>query len=177
MTTARSIRNLALIGFMGTGKTTLGHLLAAQLHYPFLDTDHLIERVAGKTITEIFAASGEPAFRELEAQVVRELAGRDGVVIATGGGLACHGDNLDNLKSHSLVICLWAAPEAIWERVRHNSHRPLLQDPDPLAKIRTLLAVREPFYRQADLLVSTDGRPARDLAQHIVHEFQQVRAA
>jgi shikimate kinase len=174
MAAARNIRNLVLIGSMGSGKTTVGRHLAAQLHFEFVDTDQLIEAAAGKKIAEIFATTGEPAFRALEHRVVQELAHRSKNVIATGGGLACYNDNLASLKSHALVVCLWASPETIWERVRHHAHRPLLRDPDPLAKIRSLLAARESFYRQADLLISTDGRPTREVVTHILNQFYQV---
>jgi shikimate kinase len=175
MLPARDIRNLALIGFMGTGKTTIGHCLAVQLHFQFLDTDYLIETAAGKSISEIFAQSGEAAFRELETKVVQELAARSLTVMATGGGLACQGDNLERLKEHAFVVCLWASPETIFERVRNHTHRPLLLDPDPLGRIRALLAAREPYYRQADLLISTDGRPTREITQHILHGFNHAR--
>jgi shikimate kinase len=175
VTAVRAIHNLALIGFMGSGKTTIGQYLAAQLHFEFVDTDHLIEAAAGKTIPEIFAAAGESTFRELESRVVGELAKRHQTVIATGGGLPCHGDNLGRLKSHAFVVCLWASPETVYERVKHSSHRPLLQHPDPLARIRELLAARESHYRDADLLISSDGRPSREIVQHILHEFQSVR--
>jgi shikimate kinase len=177
VTVVRNITNLALIGFMGTGKTTIGRMLASQLGYDFLDTDHWIEAAAGKSIPEIFNQAGEGHFRMLEQQVLTELARRQHTVIATGGGLPCYQDNLEKLRQHSYVVCLWASPETIFERVRHNTHRPLLQHPDPLSRIRELLALREPFYRQADLLVSSDGRPSREIVQHILHEFQYRKAA
>jgi shikimate kinase len=141
----RNIVNLALIGFMGTGKSSVGRLVAEQLHFDFLDTDDLIESRAGKKISEIFAQSGETAFRELEFRLVEELATHARTVISTGGGLPVNPSNLNNLKQHALVVCLWASPEKIFERVREQSHRPLLHNPDPLAKIRSLLAAREPF--------------------------------
>jgi shikimate kinase len=171
----RHIKNLALIGFMGVGKSTVGHFLAANLHYEFLDTDHLIETRAGRSIPEIFETAGEAAFRQLERQVILELAQKENTIIATGGGLPCFDDNINQLKAHALLVCLWASPETIWERVRHSSHRPLLQTPDPLGRIRELLAQRESFYRQADLLISTDLRPSREIAQFILHEFYAVR--
>src|SRR4051812_46412141 len=151
VSTTRHIQNIALIGFMGTGKSSVGQLVAGQLHFTFLDTDHVIETRAGKTISEIFAQEGEPLFRELERKIVAELTTRKKTVISSGGGLPTNPDNLASLKSHSLVVCLWASPEKIWERVRSQTHRPLLSHPDPLAKIRSLLAEREPFYRQADV--------------------------
>lgn len=175
MTAAREIRNIALIGFMGTGKSSVGRLLAHLLHFQFVDTDDLIEARAGKRITEIFAEDGEPAFRELERQVVAELSALKEAVIATGGGLGANPDHVASLKSHALVACLWATPETIYERVRHHTHRPLLQGAEPMARIKDLLGQREPFYRQADVLVNTGLRPMKEVAQQILHEFRRAR--
>jgi shikimate kinase len=172
VTAARNIVNLALIGFMGTGKSSVGRLVADQLHFEFLDTDELIEMRAGQSITEIFARNGEPAFRELEQQLVAELATRSRTVIATGGGLPVNPANLESLKQHALLICLWASPEKIFERVHNQTHRPLLHEADPRAKIRTLLAARKPFYRQADVLLNSEFRSIREVAQQVVHQFR-----
>ena len=173
----RSIQNLALIGFMGSGKSSVGRLAAHLLHYTFLDTDKVIEARAGKTITEIFEQDGEPAFREWERRVVEELTHRTKTVIATGGGLPANDGNLASLKTHALVVCLWASPETIYERVRAHAHRPLLNDPDPQAKIRELLSVREPFYRQADVLVNTERRSLHDVAVQVLHQFHVAQTA
>ncbi len=172
MSATRTIHNIALIGFMGTGKSTVGRLVAEQLRFELLDTDALIEQRSGKKITEIFAQNGEATFRDLEAQLVEELSPRTRLVIATGGGLPTNPANLASLKTHALVICLWAAPEHIFERVREQSHRPLLHDVDPLGKIRTLLAAREPFYKQADVLLNSDLRSAREVAQQVIAHFR-----
>jgi len=172
MQNGRYLVNLALVGFMGTGKTSVGRLVAEQLHFEFLDTDDLIQTRTGRTIADIFAKDGEPAFRALERQVVSELAARSKTMISTGGGLPTNSENLAALKIHALVICLWASPEKIWERVRYQSHRPLLHDPNPQKKIRELLALREPFYKQADVLINTDQRSAREVAQQIVLQFK-----
>ena len=176
MTGVRSIHNLALIGFMGTGKSSVGRLTADLLHFTFLDTDHVIKARAGKAISDIFAQDGEPAFREWERRIVAELTRQERTVIATGGGLPADEANLASLKTHALVVCLSASPEAIWERVRGHSHRPLLNEPDPLAKIRQLLAARESFYRQADVLVNTGMRSVREVAQHVTHQFQMAQS-
>jgi shikimate kinase len=177
MTGARSIRNLALIGFMGSGKSSVGRQAADMMHFTFLDTDHVIEVRASKSVSDIFAQDGEPAFRQWEQQIVEELTRRDQTVIATGGGLPAAPANLASLKTHALVVCLWASPETIWERVRCHNHRPLLNEPDPLAKIRELLAAREPHYRQADVLVNTEMRSVREVAQHVVHQFHMAQSA
>jgi len=173
----RSIRNLALIGFMGTGKSSVGRMAADAMRFTFLDTDHVIEARAGASISEIFAQQGELAFREWERRIVQELTRRQKTVIATGGGLPANPENLASLKTHALVVCLWATPETIYARVRENTHRPLLQGPDPLAKIRELLAAREPYYRQADVLVNTELRSPREVASQVVHQFHMAQAA
>lgn len=172
MHNGRQLVNLALIGFMGTGKTSVGRLVAEQLRFEFLDTDDLIQTRTGRTITDIFTKDGEPAFRVLERQIVIELAQRNKTVISTGGGLPTIEENLAALKTHALVVCLWASAEKIWERVRNQSHRPLLHDPDPQKKIHDLLEVRKPFYHQADVLINTDLRSPREVAQQIVLQFK-----
>jgi shikimate kinase len=175
MNDQRRISNLALIGFMGTGKSSVGRLAATQLNFTFMDTDDLIESRVGKSVAEIFSQAGEKVFRELEAQVVADLGRTHNKVISTGGGLVMNADNLASLKEHALVVCLWASPEMIWERVRGQSHRPLLQDGDGLAKVRELLAVREPVYKQADVLVNTEYRSVKEVAQHVLHQFHLAR--
>ena len=162
---------------MGTGKSSVGRMTAEALGFTFLDTDDEIETRTGQTIAEIFTAHGESAFRDLECRLVQELATRQQTVIATGGGLPINPANLESLKTHALVVCLWATPEKIFERVRTNTHRPLLNDPDPLEKIRRLLVVREPHYRQADVLVNTEMRSMREVAMQVVHHFQMAQAA
>lgn len=175
MNEPRHIHNVALIGFMGTGKSSVGHLVAAALQFKFVDTDELIEQQAGRSISDIFAAEGEGTFRDYERNIVAELCHQRELVIATGGGLAANEAHLASLKTHALVVCLWAGPESIWERVKHQSHRPLLHDPDPQATIRRLLAQREPFYRQADVLVNTETRSVREVAQQVLHQMKLAR--
>ena len=162
---------------MGTGKSSVGRLVAEQLRFEFLDTDELIEARANKSITEIFAQNGEPAFRKLEHQLVADLATRTRTVIATGGGLPVNPANLESLKQHALVICLWASPEKIYERVHTQTHRPLLREPDPQTKIRTLLAARSPAYRQADVLLNSEFRSLREVAQQVVNQFSLATRA
>ncbi len=176
MSATRTIHNLALIGFMGTGKSSVARMVAETLHFTFLDTDHVIEARAGKAIKDIFAQDGEPAFRDWEKRIVEELVRRDKTVVSTGGGLPINPANLASLKTHALVVCLWATPETIAARVRGHEHRPLLNEPDPLAKIRELLAVRAPFYRQADVLVNTEQRSIREVALQVIHQFHSAQS-
>lgn len=172
MNNVRQIHNIALIGFMGTGKSSVGRQVADQLHFTFLDTDDVITARAGKSITAIFALDGEAVFRERENRLVEELTHRTRTVISTGGGLPMDPVNMASLKSHALVICLWASPEVIWEHVRGQNHRPLLAESDPLEKVRSLLSAREPYYRQADVLVNTEMRSIREVAQQVIHQFR-----
>ncbi len=177
MNATRNIRNLALAGFMGVGKSTVGRLVAEHLGFEFLDTDERIEREAGRSIRDIFADHGEAVFRGMEKSLVHSLADRDHLVISTGGASIVDPANLTSLQQLALLVCLWASAETIYERVRHMTHRPLLQTPDPQAKIRELRAAREPFYRQADVRISVEMRSAREVAQHVVHQFHQMRQA
>lgn len=171
----RQIHNLALVGFMGTGKSSVGRMLAGDLHFKFVDTDEMIESRAGCRITEIFAHQGEAVFRQFESAMVAELATGRELVISTGGGLVVNPVNLASLKTHALVVCLWASPEVIWQRTKHQAHRPLLNGPEPMEKIRSLLAEREPFYRQADVLVNTEARSIREIAQHVLLQYRNAR--
>jgi shikimate kinase len=170
----RNISNLALIGFMGTGKSSVGRVVAGQLHFHFVDTDELIESRVGRPISEVFAQQGEGAFREMERAAVAELARQRKMVISTGGGLIANPENLASLKQHALLICLWASPETIWERVRDQTHRPLLRVADPQSNIRRLFAEREPFYRQADVLLNTEMRSIKEVAQHALLQFRSA---
>jgi shikimate kinase len=176
MSQARQFQNLALVGFMGTGKSTVGHLAASMLGFAFVDTDELIERRAGKRVADIFSSEGEAQFRAYEQTIVQELKGYTQTVISTGGGLVVNGDNLESLKSHALVVCLWASPDTVLKRVGHQSHRPLLQGDDRLEKIRALLREREPFYKKADVLLNSEWRSPREVALHIVHQFRSLSA-
>ncbi|MDA1272636.1 MAG: shikimate kinase [Verrucomicrobia bacterium] len=176
MIETRRIDNISLVGFMGTGKTSVGHHLAAMLRFRFLDTDELIERRAGKRISTIFSEDGEPAFRKLEAEVVEELGSWKHTIISTGGGLVTHSDNMPRLKTRSLVVCLWASPNVIWKRVRLQSNRPLLNTPDPLARITELLAEREPFYRQSDILMNTEVRSVKQMAHQVALQFRMIQS-
>jgi shikimate kinase len=168
----RRIKNLALVGFMGSGKSTVGHLLAGLLNFGFVDTDELIEQQVGKKITEIFAAEGEEKFREYEGGILDKLKDVEHTIISTGGGLITRPGNLEKLQQHSLVVCLWASPDTIYSRVAHQSHRPLLMGPDPKAKVIEMLKARAPFYKKADVLVSSDFRSPREVAIHVAHQFR-----
>ncbi len=172
---SRQIYNLCLAGFMGTGKSTVGRLAAESLGFDFVDTDEWIEAETGKSVAAIFEQAGEEVFRGWEQRAVASLAHRRGCVISTGGGLIVRPENLTSLKEHSLVVCLWGSPEAIYERVKDQTHRPLLQGGNPLEKIREILARRAPAYRRADVLINTENRQPREVAGQVLHHFLASR--
>lgn len=145
--------NVFLIGMMGTGKTTVGQLLAAQLGYRFFDTDILIERVAGTTINEIFATRGESYFRTLESQVLEQVCAYTRSAIATGGGIVLKPGNWGHLR-HGLIVWLDAPVEILVQRLQEDESRPLLKDRDLSEKLSTLLAERRSLYAQADLRIA-----------------------
>jgi shikimate kinase len=151
-------RNIILTGFMGTGKTSVGTRLAADLGYAFVDLDALIEADQKMTITAIFSRHGEPYFRAVEERIVRDVTAREAQVVSTGGGAVISEANRKAFKEAGFVICLDARPEVILERVRREQHRPLLQTADPLARIRELLAGRSRFYAQADATIDTSDK-------------------
>ena len=159
--------NIVLVGFMGTGKTSVGRRLASQLRMRYVDTDDIIERDNGRRISNIFSEDGESAFRDLESEAVCKVSKLYNHVISTGGGVVLRESNMTALKHNGIVFCLTATAEEIYRRVRHQTHRPLLQTPDPLAKIQSMLAERHPYYAEADYMVKTTGCPFREIIAYI----------
>jgi shikimate kinase len=152
-------RNIILIGFSYTGKSTVARLLARRLRWRWVDTDREIEQRTGKTAQQLFATQGETAFRTLEREVVREVCAGRRQVVATGGGAPTDPYSRQAMFDGNLVVLLDASPETIYGRLlRSNSGepRPLLEAPEPLERIRTLKAARDPLYRQAQLVVETE---------------------
>lgn len=154
--------NIILTGFMGTGKTTIGRLMARQLGYEFVDTDQRIEEQTGCTIVELFARQEEKSFRQMEADLALELARQQGLVISTGGGFFTNPDNIEALQASGQILCLTATAEEILERVNQQEQiRPLLQNPHPLKTIRHLLRERNETYRQFPQIVTSNKTPAQ----------------
>ena len=165
--------SVALIGFMGTGKTAVGKVLAAKLGKQFIELDELIEKRAGKTINEIFRG-GEVAFREMEIAAVKEVAGKNNQVIACGGGVVLNRINIDRLKQESIIVLLTATPLLIFRRTSPSKNRPLLNTKDRLQSIRELLKFRQPFYkRAADFEISTSKLSVEAVADQIVDKLGQ----
>lgn len=155
--------NLILAGFMGTGKSALGRQLAKRWRRPFIDTDDLVEKLAGRSIADIFAEHGEEHFRALERKVVEELLPEYGAVIACGGGLVVPPGMGALVRSKGVVITLFASVDTILRRTAGNSRRPLLRGDDPEARIRELMKKREQAYMKAGIAVYTDGRSLQQL--------------
>ena len=151
---------LFLVGMPGSGKTTIGRQLSRRREVPFVDTDQVIEARLGCSIREYFEHCGEEAFREVEQQVLDELTASCEGVLSTGGGAVLRGANRQHLHARGQVIYLYASAEDLYRRLRHDTARPLLQVEDPLARLRSLLAARDPLYRQAAHFVLETGRPS-----------------
>lgn len=165
--------SLYLVGMMGAGKTTVGRELATCLGYRFVDTDAVISQVTGKSITQLFADVGEAAFRQLESQVLAEVSAYTNLVIATGGGIVLRRENWSYLH-HGLVVWLDVPVELLYARLAADTTRPLLQDADPLEKLRVLLEQRQPLYRQADLQITVTNDTPQQLAKRVLEEIPTV---
>ena len=166
--------NIVLVGFMGTGKTSVGRRLAEKLKLSYIDTDDVIEQDNEMIIADIFRQHGESYFRRLESDAVRKVSGLDNHVISTGGGVVIREENLEMLKRNGVVFSLAATPEEIWKRVGHETHRPLLQAPQPLDRIRQMLAVRAPFYARANCIIHTTGLSIEEVTDQIIEVFQHA---
>ena len=160
--------NIVLVGFMGTGKSVVGRVIAQKLEFHFIDTDDVIEQTSKAKISDIFAEHGEDYFRDLESQAVKSVALMKNQVVATGGGVVLRSSNIDLLRTGGPIFCLNATPKAIWERVRSSRNRPLLRGPEPLKKIETLLDKRAPYYALADHQIETTGVSVDRVADEII---------
>lgn len=162
---------IALVGYRGTGKTTVGRLLAARLGWDFLDADEVLEAEAGVSIPTIFATEGEPAFRNREADVIRRLTKRERLVLATGGGAVLRDENREALQQFGLVVWLTGDPDTIRRRLGSAggvAGRPSLTPAGTLAEVETVLLARTPLYREvANVILDTAGRRPGSLAAAI----------
>jgi shikimate kinase len=168
------MKNLVLVGFMGSGKTTAGKLAAQRLGMKFVDMDDLIEQRHGKTISKIFETQGEAFFRRHERDLVRALAAEEGKVIATGGGVVLDPNNLRDFSRTSVVICCWVDAAAAHERTKHAKHRPLLEaDTDRLTRLKALLQEREFLYKSVPNQVDSSTLTIEQQVDAIVSLYQQ----
>jgi shikimate kinase len=168
--------NLYLVGFMGTGKTTIGRAVANRLNYQLLDSDHEIEREDDMTVAEIFDQKGEAYFREREREFIDQGHPSRGAVVACGGGLVVQDGMLAKLHAKGVVVCLHASLETILERTSANRNRPLLHVEDPMARLRALYEAREPIYRRAGAVILTDHRPSSDIVSHVLRVYRRESA-
>lgn len=167
--------NIFLIGPMGAGKSTVGRQLAKALNKEFVDCDREIEERTGVTIAIIFEVEGEEGFRKRERAMIEQLTERDGIVLATGGGVVLDEENRSRLRARGFAIYLNAPVDLLVERTARDRQRPLLQTDDPKAKLVSLANEREPLYRQvADMVVKTDRRTARHVVKEIMRRISQL---
>ncbi|GAN34985.1 MAG: shikimate kinase [Candidatus Brocadia sp. AMX2] len=165
--------NIILIGFRGTGKTTVGKILAQRMGKEFIDADEYLEQKEGKTIKNIFAVGGEKLFREIEAQIISELCILDNKVIATGGGAILREENVRKLRKNGIIIYLDADVDTIYKRIHEDTQtqqrRPSLTNRGAYEEIEYLLAYRRPLYdRIADFVVNTAGLSKNEAAKKII---------
>lgn len=159
--------NIVLVGFMGTGKTAVGKLLAKKIQMKYICTDEVIEDKERRSINDIFKKNGEPYFRRVEKEVVKKVAQLDNFIIDAGGGVVLDEENVQNLKKNGKIICLTATPEVILERTKRYYHRPLLDVDEPKAKIEELLKFRAPHYAKAHFSIDTTNLTIEQVAQEI----------
>jgi len=165
--------NIYLIGMMGAGKTTVGKWLASELGYRFFDTDLLIEKVANKSISEIFTQDGEETFRELETKVLQELSAYTNLIVATGGGIVLRQMNWSYLH-HGIVVWLNVPVEEICDRLREDDSRPLLREGDPKMILENIFTQRQRFYNQADVQVAAEGNTPEVVGRRVIEALRKI---
>ena len=158
---------------MGTGKTAVGTALASNLGWPYLDTDELIEKKAGLKINKIFEKHGEKYFRDLEEKVIKSISNFNNYIIATGGGAVLRKENMNNLEKNGFIVNLHASRDVIYERIKSNNERPLLNKPDPKGEIDRLLEERKQYYKRCDVSINTDNAAIVDLVEKIIEEINK----
>lgn len=169
--------NIFLVGMMGAGKTTIGRALAERLGREFVDTDRLLVERTGVPVRTIFEIEGEEGFRRRESAVLAELAARDALVVATGGGAVLAEANRSLMRSRGTVVYLRARLESLWERTRRDTNRPLLATADPKATLAALLAERDPLYHEAaHVVVDTGAQSAATLVTRLLAALKRHEA-
>ena len=159
---------ISLIGMMGCGKTTIGKILSIKLNLKFIDTDSEIVEKENRSINDIFAQNGEEYFREVETFTLKEVLNNDNIIISTGGGIIKKEENINLLKEKSIVFYLEADEKTLYERVKNNNERPLLNVEDMQEKITTLLKEREEKYKQAHYTIQTTNKEINEIANEII---------
>lgn len=168
-------KGIIIMGFMGTGKTSVGRVLAKKLLLPFVDLDEEIEQREGESISEIFERRGEAAFRDIERQTLEDVLNEGKAVVATGGGVVLDERNVKGMRSYGKVILLESEPEEIIRRLKGDRSRPLLKGSNMRGRIERIMKEREKFYDFADIRVSSDKRKVDEIADEIVHKLESDR--
>jgi shikimate kinase len=166
------MKNIVLTGFMGSGKTVAARELARILGMKVIDVDTEIEKSTNMTINEIFEQFGEPRFREIETEIIKQVSKNKNVIISTGGGAVLKQENMDAMREQGVIVCLTAAPETILERTRRTTDRPLLLVENPLERIKELLELRGPFYEKADIMIDTENKTPLQIAEEIIERMK-----
>lgn len=169
--------NVVLIGFMGTGKTTVGKGVSKKLEMEFVDIDQEVEKITGLTVREIFQRYGETRFRSEETAAVKRLAKLDNLVISTGGGVVLKQENIDFLNEKGIVISLWADPDTIYNRVSRKKTRPLLMQENPRKAIEDLLKQREHLYKQARFNIDTSHLTLEQVIEQVIEIYHKEVAS
>lgn len=167
--------NIYLVGFMGTGKTSVGKVLAKKKKWQFIDLDDLIQFKEKRAIPDIFAKEGEPYFRHVEKKTLKEVAREKNFVVACGGGIVIDKENIEIMKETGIVICLSATPQVILQRTFGYRHRPLLNVSEPKKQIELLLKMRAPYYSLADKTIDTSGLSVEAIIAKITHLISPPR--
>ena len=167
------MNNIYIVGFMGTGKTAVGKVLAKRMGLKFIDLDDRIEETQGSKIADIFAKKGEAYFREAEAKALQDIAAQTGLVAACGGGIVLNKNNIETMDNSGDIFCLDASVEVIYERIKNASHRPLLNVEDPKGKIEELLDRRARFYTKIEHHIDTSDFTIDEVVQRIIDKTQQ----
>ncbi len=178
MAGTKQMENLILIGYMGSGKSTIGVKLSYKLHRTFIDTDKMIEQRAAKSISQIFADEGEEAFRRMETELLQELITKKSYtcsIISLGGGTPMREENRALIRQLGTVVYLKVSPETVYNRIRGDQTRPLLQTEDPLGRMREMLTERGPKYEAcADVVIDCDGCSSDAVAAKIIEKTVEI---
>ncbi|MEE8359773.1 MAG: shikimate kinase [Candidatus Omnitrophota bacterium] len=168
------MKNIALVGFMGTGKSVIAKRISRRLKMKYVSTDSIIEAKEKRPINEIFTKDGEPYFRIVEREAVREVSAMENCVVAAGGGVVLNEDNMADLRKGGIIVCLNASAKDVYERTKSYANRPLLNVPDPLAKIKELMDKRELYYKKADYQVETSSKTVDEVVDEVIAIWERA---
>ncbi|MCP4653251.1 MAG: shikimate kinase [Candidatus Omnitrophica bacterium] len=163
------MKNIYLVGFMGTGKTYVGKIIANRLGRSFVEMDETIEKQQNRKIVDIFAKDGQAHFRALENKLLNELAEKNNLIVSCGGGVICNDENIKLLKKSGVVFNLHSSAQKVYDRTKMHKTRPILNVDDPLSRIKELMAERAKYYNQADYTVLSEDQTPQEVAENIIN--------